>query len=76
MSCSILVNAKSRFVSEKENLCVKNVWGVSREKKLKQKRELGGVICLEKNSKSAMGDTLSINSGIILVCLLSFPEVT
>lgn len=44
MSCSILVNAKWRFVSEKENLCVKNVWGASREKKLERKRELGRVI--------------------------------
>lgn len=69
------MNTKWRFASEKENLHVENVWGASRGKKSEWKRELGRVICLEKISKSAMGDTVSINSEIILVCLLSFLEV-
>lgn len=75
MSCSILVNDKWRFVSEKEKLPVKNVWGASREKKIERKRELGRVICLDKISKSAMGDTISTNSEIILICLPSLLEV-
>lgn len=75
VSCNILVNAKWRFVNEKENLRVKNVWGVSREMKLEQKRELGRATCLEKIGKSAMSDTSSINSEIVLVCLLTFLEV-
>lgn len=33
MSCSILVNAKWRFVSEKENLHLKNVWGAEKSGK-------------------------------------------
>lgn len=73
-SCNILVNAKWRFVSEKENMRVRNVWGVSREKKLERKREVGRVICPEKISKSAVGDTINITSEIILVCLLHFLE--
>lgn len=74
MACSTSVNAKRRFVSEKENLLVKNVYGASSENKLEWKRECGRVICLQKISKPAMGDTISINSERMLICLLSFLE--
>lgn len=56
-------------MSEKENMCVKNTH-ILVSKQRKERREIDRVIYLEKISKSAMGDTISINREIILVLLL------